>query len=77
MNSVTALSIAKGQRVGVSIDEFYDAYQYLYDNDIELEAPEYHMLDKLICDGVIVTEEQLISHRGLGACSACQLGEEV
>ena len=77
MDTKTALSIAKGKQVGCDLDEFFDAYQWLYDNDIELDAPEYHMLDKLICDGVIITEDEMISHRGLSAMAACQLGEEV
>ena len=76
MNTVTALSIAKGKTVGCDIDEFFDAYQWLYDNTVELEQPEAAMLEKLIDDGVIVTEEQLVSHRGLSAMGACQLGEE-
>ena len=76
MNSKEAIAVVKGKKPCVDTDHFYDCYQWLYDNNVELELPEECMLDKLICDGIIVTEENTVSHRGLTAMGAVQLGDE-
>jgi len=75
MNTKEAITVVKGKRPAVSVDHFFDCYQWLYDNNIELDLPEECMLDKLICDGVIVTEDNPVSHRGISAMGAVQLGD--
>ncbi|WVQ00160.1 hypothetical protein [Synechococcus phage MA01] len=77
MNSKEAIAVVQGKKPSVSVDHFYDCYQWLYDNNVELDLPEQCMLDKLICDAVIVTEENPVSIRGLSAMGASQLNEEV
>ncbi|WVQ00403.1 hypothetical protein [Synechococcus phage MC09] len=77
MNSKEAIAVVQGKRPTCSLDEYYDAYQWLYDNNVELELPEESMLDKLVCDGVIVTEENRVSIRGLTAMGAVQIFSEV
>ena len=77
MNSKEAIAVVQGKKPSVSVDHFYDCYQWLYDNNVELDLPEQYMLDKLICDAVIVTEENPVSIRGLSAMGASQLNEEV
>ena len=77
MNSKEAIAVVRGKKPTCSLDEYYDAYQWLYDNNVELDVPEECMLDKLICDGVIVTEENPVSIRGLTAMGAVQIFSEV
>ena len=77
MNSKEAIAVVRGKKPTCSLDEYYDAYQWLYDNNVELELPEESMLDKLVCDGVIVTEENPVSIRGLTAMGAVQIFSEV
>ena len=77
MNTEEAIKVVKGKRPATSVDHFFDCYQWLYDNNVELELPEACMLDKLICDGVIVTEDNPVSRRGYSAMGAVQLNEEV
>ena len=77
MDSKEALSIVKGKKPACSVDYFYDCYQWLYDNNVELELPEQCMLEKLICDAVIVTQDNPVSVRGLTAMGAVQLREEL
>ena len=73
MNTKEAIKIVTGKKPATSVNNFYDAYQWLYDNNVELELPEECMLDKLICDGIIITEDNPVSHRGLSAMGAVQL----
>jgi len=75
MNTEEALKVVKGKRPAVSVDHFFDCYQWLYDNNIELDLPEECMLDKLICDAVIVTEDNPVSYRGISAMAAAQLAD--
>ena len=77
MNSKEAIAVVKGKKPCVDTDHFYDCYQWLYDNNVELELPEECMLDKLICDGIIVTEENTVSNRNRGICAAAQVYYEV
>ena len=39
------------------IHEWVAAWQYLYDNEAELSEADELYMDKLICDGVILTPE--------------------
>ena len=59
MNVKQAKTIAFGSSPSVSLDEFYDAWQWLYDNQIELKEPDINYLDKLICDGIVVPREDI------------------
>ena len=52
-----AKSIAFGSRPAVTIAQYFDAWQYLYDNNVPLDEADTLYLDKLICDGSIVTPE--------------------
>ena len=75
MNTEEALKVVKGKKPACSVDHFFDCYQWLYDNNVELDLPEQCMLDKLICDAVIVTEENSVTYRGISAMGAVQLGD--
>ena len=75
MNTKEAIAVVTGKKPSVSVDHFYDCYQWLYDNNVELDLPEQCMLDKLICDGVIVTEDNPVSYRGISAMAAAQLAD--
>lgn len=50
-----AKDIAFGMKPSASLDEYYDAWQYLYDNRAPLGAADANFMDKLICDGNIIT----------------------
>ena len=53
MNVKQAKSIAFGSKPSVNLNQYYDAWQYLYDQSVELERPDIEYMDKLICDGII------------------------
>ena len=53
MNTKEAKSIAFGSKPAAHLLEFYTAWQWLYDNKIELSESDAEYLDKLICDGHI------------------------
>ena len=57
MDVKQAKSIAFGSKPSISLDEYYDAWQYLYDKSVELEIPDVEYMDKLICDGHITIEK--------------------
>ena len=57
MNIKQAKSVAFGSRPAADLDEYYGAWQWLYDNDIELKEADIRFLDKLICDGVVVPKD--------------------
>ena len=59
MNVKQAKSIAFGSSPSTSLDEFYNAWQWLYDNEIELKQPDINYLDKLICDGIVIPREDI------------------
>ena len=54
MNVKEAKSIAFGSKGSESLEEYFGAWQWLYDNDIELKEPDVDYLDKLICDGSVI-----------------------
>lgn len=54
MNVKKAKAIAFGSKEAVSLEEFWEAWQWLYDNRIELTEPDLQFLDKLICDGYVI-----------------------
>lgn len=57
MNIKEAKSIAFGSRAAPSLEEFYGAWQWLYDNEIDLQEPDRIYIDKLICDGILTPRD--------------------
>ena len=57
MNIKLAKTIAFGSRRSESLDQFYEAWQWLYGNKVELSEPDFDYLDKLICDGLVLTND--------------------
>ena len=57
MNIKEAKSIAFGTKGSESLEEYFDAWQWLYDNDVELKEPDINYLDKLICDGNVIPKD--------------------
>lgn len=57
MNTKQAKSLAFGSKPPASLEEYYTAWQWLYDNDVELRKDDTDFLDKLICDGSVVAKE--------------------
>ena len=53
MNIKEAKSKAFGSKVSASLDEYYDAWQWLYDNQVQLGESDTNFMDKLICDGIV------------------------
>ena len=53
MNIKSAKQIAFGTTPASTLEEYYRAWQWLYDNDVDLEDPDLNYIDKLICDGHI------------------------
>ena len=51
MNVKEAKTLAFGTKSSASLEEYFSAWQWLYDNEIELKEPDRNYLDKLICDG--------------------------
>lgn len=56
MNIKDAKAIAFGSRPSTSLDEYYGAWQWLYDNGVYLNVADAGYMDKLICDGHITIE---------------------
>ena len=57
MNIREAKSIAFGTKASADLDEYYSAWQWLYDHSIQLEIPDIEYMDKLICDGHITIDK--------------------
>ena len=57
MNTKEAKSLAFGSKPSASLEEYYLAWQWLYDNQVALAEPDVLYMDKLICDGVITIEK--------------------
>ena len=53
MNQKEAKSLAFGSKPSADLDEYYGAWQWLYDNEVDLRIEDLNFLDKLICDGVV------------------------
>jgi hypothetical protein len=54
MNVGQAKKVAFGSQPSNNLQEYFDAWQWLYDNKIELKEPDIRYLDKLICDGSVI-----------------------
>ena len=59
MNVKQAKSLAFGSKESASLEEYYSAWQWLYDQQIELREPDINYLDKLICDGLVIPREEI------------------
>ena len=57
MNVKQAKSIAFGSDPNGTLEEYYAAWQWLYDHKIELSEPDENYMDKLICDGHITIDK--------------------
>ena len=57
MNIKEAKALAFGSKPSVDLDEYYGAWQWLYDKSVELEQPDIEYMDKLICDGHITIDK--------------------
>lgn len=57
MNSKQAKRIAFGSIPSKSLNEYYSAWQWIYDNKVELSIDDLFYLDKLICDGNVKVED--------------------
>ena len=57
MNVKEAKLVAFGSRPAVTLEAYYDAWQWLYDHKVELEEPDNNYMDKLICDGYITIDK--------------------
>ena len=56
-----AKRIAFGTTGAASLEEYHSAWQWLYDNDAELQEADMDYLDKLICDGNVVPRDDYFS----------------
>ena len=56
MNIKEAKAIAFGSKPSKDLDEYYGAWQWLYDNHVYLNVADASYMDKLICDGNITIE---------------------
>ena len=52
-----AKMIAFGSTESCSLEEYYSAWQFLYDNEVQLSVDDILYLDKLICDGNVTPKE--------------------
>ena len=57
MTTKEAKMIAFGSSESGTLEEYYDAWQWLYDNKVELKPSDELFLDKLICDGNVIPRE--------------------
>jgi len=57
VNVKEAKRLAFGSDPSTTLDQFYDAWQWLYDNETEMSESDYNYLDKLICDGIVKPRE--------------------
>ena len=57
MNIKDAKALAFGSRPSIDLDEYYSAWQWLYDHSVALEMPDIEYMDKLICDGHITIDK--------------------
>ncbi len=61
MNVKEAKRIAFGTTPASSLDEWHGAWQWLYDNEVDLQEADMNYLDKLICDGNIIPKSDYFS----------------
>jgi len=61
MNVGSAKRVAFGSVPVETLEDYYQAWQWLYDNDVELKQSDIDYLDKLICDGNVEPREDYFS----------------
>jgi hypothetical protein len=61
VNVKDAKRVAFGSTPCESLNEWHRAWQWLYDNDIELQEADMNYLDKLICDGNVIPRDDYFS----------------
>ncbi len=53
-----AYAIARGKKPSVTLVQYYEAWQYLYDTHSDLmDESDLYYMDKLICDGSVLTSQ--------------------
>jgi len=57
VNIKQAKSIAFGSKPATDLQQYYSAWQWLHDNNVELTKADADFLDKLICDGQITIDK--------------------
>tara|TARA_B100001559_G_C16293237_1_gene526130 strand:- start:178 stop:351 length:174 start_codon:yes stop_codon:yes gene_type:complete len=57
VNIREAKSIAFGSKPPKTLQAYYDAWQWLYDNHVALSEPDENYMDKLVCDGHITIDK--------------------
>ena len=57
MNVKEAKSLAFGSHPSTTLEQYYEAWQWLYDNKIDLQESDENYMDKLICDGYITIDK--------------------
>ena len=57
MNIKEAKALAFGSKESESLEQYYDAWQWLYDNGVYLNVADAGYMDKLICDGHITIDK--------------------
>ncbi len=53
MNIREAKSLAFGSKPSSNLEQYYEAWQWLYDQRVYLNEADANYMDKLICDGHI------------------------
>ena len=61
MNVKEAKRIAFGTSPSISLEQYHSAWQWLYDNEIDLQEADINYLDKLICDGNVIPKSDYFS----------------
>ena len=61
MKIAEAKRLAFGSVPAKSLEEYHSAWQWLYDNEVELKQPDIDYLDKLICDGNVIPKSDYFS----------------
>ncbi len=61
MNVKEAKRIAFGTTPASSLDEWHGAWQWLYDNEVDLQEADMNYMDKLICDGNVIPKSDYFS----------------
>ena len=52
-----AKALAFGSKPSADLQEYYGAWQWLYDNHVYLNVADAGYMDKLICDGHITIDK--------------------
>jgi len=57
VNIKEAKAIAFGSKPSADLNEYYSAWQWLYDKKVYLNVADAGYMDKLICDGHITIDK--------------------